>query len=254
MQYEVIFPDKVTLNCEKLTLEFPNSKATTTDVLKYLRLRFHTYEALNDKYFKHKFEEQILTLEEFKDVRENLIGFLEDLKNSYETVQPFTYIEAFQLENDTFKPIVFGAVNVADMIENLGHEMYKVDGKNIMQKHYSKDGEYLGEFENNNIYEVHKINGEKLGIEGSLWAVKCWCTTTNKEHWLWIEEQYKDDPLTAIASTFRVHKSVIEHIKCLKRQGDILMIELKDDFTPDKDDEIVALTKEQYFGLLQAQA
>jgi hypothetical protein len=58
--------------------------------------------------------------------------------------------------------------------------------------------------------------------------------------------------LTAIASTFVVHKNIIPHIKALKRQGDILLTEMDDDIKPEG--EMVSLTKEQYFGLLVAQS
>ena len=102
------------------------------------------------------------------------------------------------------------------------------------------------------MYETHEINGEKLGIEDKLYAVKCWCTSTNKEHWIWIDEKYKDDPLNAIASTFMVHENVIPHIKALKRQGDLLLLEMEEDVKPEG--EMVSLTKEQYFGLLVAQS
>jgi hypothetical protein len=73
-----------------------------------------------------------------------------------------------------------------------------------------------------NQYEVHQVENEKLGIFvwGSAnrysYAVKCWCPSTEKEHWLWIEEAYKDNALTAIASTFRIHENIIPHIRCLK--------------------------------------
>jgi len=140
------------------------------------------------------------------------------------------------------------------MIENLGHTTYKVDGITLTQKKYSDSGELIETYEHSNIFEVHKINGEKLDIKDEIYAVKCWCTTTNKEHWLWIEEKYKDDPLEAIASTFRVHESIIPYIKAIKRQGDILLCELTQEVTPTENDKYVTLTKDQYFGFLEAQA
>ncbi len=52
----------------------------------------------------------------------------------------------------------------------------------------------------------------------------------------------------------RVHKNLVEgnHIKELKRQGDVLLVELNDDVTPEG--ELVPLTAEQYFGFLTAQS
>jgi aromatic ring-opening dioxygenase LigB subunit len=69
---------------------------------------------------------------------------------------------------------------------------------------------------------------------------------------LWIEEQYKDNPLEAVASTFRLHENVIPHIKEIKRQGDILLLEMNEDVKPEGN--VVPLTAAQYFGLLTAQS
>jgi hypothetical protein len=69
---------------------------------------------------------------------------------------------------------------------------------------------------------------------------------------LWIEDQYKDSPLEAVASTFRIHENLIPHIKEIKRQGDILLVELNQDVEPQGN--IVPLTAEQYFGFLTAQS
>jgi hypothetical protein len=90
-------------------------------------------------------------------------------------------------------------------------------------------------------------------LEEDLFAVKCWCTTTDKEHWLWIEEEYKENPLEAIASTFRIHENLIPYIKEIKRQGDILLVEMLDD-TIEPSGNIVPLNAEQYFRLLTAQS
>jgi hypothetical protein len=89
-------------------------------------------------------------------------------------------------------------------------------------------------------------------MERDLYAVKCWCTTTQKENWLWIEKKYKDDPLAAIASTFRFHENVIPYIKELKRQGDVMLVEMKKEVHPEG--EIIPLTADQYFNLLTAES
>jgi hypothetical protein len=73
-----------------------------------------------------------------------------------------------------------------------------------------------------------------------------------EEHWLWIEPQYKDNALTAIASTFRIHENIIPHIKCLKRQGDLLICELESEVLPKGN--VRPLTAKEYFSLLEAEA
>jgi hypothetical protein len=78
-------------------------------------------------------------------------------------------------------------------------------------------------FKKHNIFEVYEAEIHKIqelrtwrNQNAKVYAVKCWCTSTHHEHWLWIEATYKNDPLAAIASTFRIHENVIPHIKCLK--------------------------------------
>ena len=69
------------------------------------------------------------------------------------------------------------------------------------------------------------------------------------------QEKYKDKPLEAVASTFRIHESLIPYIKELKRQGDILLVEMKEGSSDIKPEgEIIPLTSEQYFELLTAQS
>lgn len=178
--------------------------------------------------------------------------FINDVIDMYDQVEPFTYVEAFKIEDQQFRATVFGSIDVTEMIETLGAKRIATDGKHVNQKVYSESGEFLGHHEFDNIYEVHEVSGEKLGLEENLYALKCWCTTTNKEHWLWIEDQYKDSPLEAVASTFRIHENLIPHIKEIKRQGDILLVELNQEVEPQGD--IVPLTAEQYFGFLTAQS
>ena len=141
------------------------------------------------------------------------------------------------------------------MLFNLGATRIAVDGKTTQQKRYDHNGKKLDTIEMSNVYEVYEISGKDLGINGNVYALKCWCTTTNNEHWLWIDERYKDKPLEAIASTFMIHENIIPYIKEIKRQGDILFVEMKEGSENIKPQgEIVPLTADQYFGLLSAQS
>lgn len=244
----------VLLDCNTMSLSFVNSQDVSKEqIYKYWKQMYPTFEdfAANNL---HRMDE-IYAIPEFFQCKDKIDALIEEIKEVYDTLTPFTYKEAFELPAESrFRVEVFKNIGVADMIEAMGHTRLNTDGIKLKQKVYNTDGSFSHEIEMNNIYEVHQVNGTQLGIEDPLYAVKCWCTSTNKEHWLWIEEKYKDDPLTAIASTFRVHESVIPHIKCLKRQGDILLMELIDDYTPPADDPIVPLNKDQYFGFLQSQA
>lgn len=181
---------------------------------------------------------------------------IDNLIELYDQVEPFTYREAFELgEKDTgFQALVWGTIDVVDMIKNMGHKRVATAGKPVKHKQYDQDGNFTGHEEYDVIYETHKVEGKDIGVEDEdLYALRCWCTSTDEEHWLWIEQEYKDDPLEAVASTFRIHENLIPHVKEIKRQGDILMVEMnKDDIEPEG--EIVTLNADQYFSLLTAQS
>jgi len=191
------------------------------------------------------------------DIQDNSVfeceALMNELLDMYDDATPFTYEEAFKIENEEFQAMVFGTIDIVDMIKELGSERIKTAGKRVKHKDFSASGEFLGMKEYDVVYETHKVDCNKLGLEEDAYALRCWCTTTDKEHWLWIEDQYKDDPLEAVASTMRVHENIIPHIKEIKRQGDILLVETGDvDIKPEG--EMVPLTAEQYFGFLTAQS
>lgn len=213
-----------------------------TDGLRYIKGMWSTY----DKFYN----EFISKLPDFNN--KMFWKPFEQFKDMYNDVEPFTYKEAFELENLEFQALVFGSVDISEMINNLGKERIKTDGKRVTRKVWDKDGNRLDDIEYDNVYETYEVNGEKIGVNEPMYAVKCWCTSTNQEHWLWIEDEYKDDPLAAIASTFRFAENVIPKIKELKRQGDIILLEMEEEVTPEGQER--ALTKEEYFGLLTSES
>ena len=178
--------------------------------------------------------------------------FLQFLEDNYDDAKPFTYKEAFSIQNDSFRAAVFGSINVPEMMSNLKSKRIKTDGISVKHKKYTEDGTFIGTEDYHNVYETYEIDGKELGLQEKLYTIKCWCTSTNKEHWLWIDGKYKDNPLEAIASTFHIHKNLIPYIKEIKRQGDVLLLELTEDIKPEG--EIVPLNKEQYFSKLTAQS
>jgi hypothetical protein len=181
--------------------------------------------------------------------------FCDIILKLFDIAEPYNFEDAFKLKEDQFRIMVFSTIDIGDMINSLGAERIATDGKTSIQKKFDPNGNYIDTIEMSNIYEVYEVNGSKLNIEGNVYALKCWCTTTNNEHWLWIDEQYKDKPLEAVASTFRIHENLIPHIKELKRQGDVLFVEMKSGTENIKPEgNIAPLTAEQYFGLLSAQS
>lgn len=228
---------------KEITYELNSKKfnlGTSTEIVRYLK-GVHKSKGLFEKYFLSKLKNSAL------------VELREELSDIYDVVKPFSYSEAFLIKNDQFKAIVFGSINIGEMMEELGTIRIKTEGKLVKRKNYSKSGEFLGWVENNVIFETHEVNGNKLGLnDEKLYALKCWCTTTNKEHWLWIDGQHKNSPLDAVASTFVINANLVPYIKELKRQGDVLLVELTEDITPSG--EMISLTADQYFDKLTAES
>ncbi len=194
----------------------------------------------------------------------NLLRFLNVDEAAWNRIRRLTYSEAFSIKDAELRAQVFAGINIREMMENLGYERLAVEGMKVKRRKYTEDGEYEI-VENDVIYEllkveVSKLLGDEARVKTYRHVVKCWCTSTGKDHYLWVEDQYATDPLTAIASTCRLQEDLIQHIKTLKRQGDLFLLEFKDGFDPYAQGAISpekprrALTKQEYFELLVAES
>lgn len=206
--------------------------------------------------YKNKERLQTRFLSKF-DTIEMLEPLCDYLLNNFDKTSAFSYKEIFEMPYSKWSPkrLLFKYISIPEMIQNLGAKRLKVAGKEVTRKCFDKEGNRLADKNFHSVYVTYEIDlkslfNDKVNVFDYyfIYAVKCWCTTTQKEHWIWIDEQYKDDPLEAIASTFRFHENVIPHIKELKRQGDIMLVELNQFVEPQG--EIVPLTAEQYFKYL----
>lgn len=225
-------------------------------------------EVLLTKYLKGTYREnKPRFLQRFVDFYKKQFTAYEVEENSYlidniiflwDHVKPFSYKEAFEIENPSFRATVFSSINIREMIDSLGATRVKVEGKELINKTWNPYKEKFEETPYSVVYELYHVNGEKLGIrEGNILPViKCWCTTTNQEHWLWVDEAsfQKDSPLDAIASTCVIYKSMHGKIKHIIRQGDVFLFEMLEDVVPSENEELTRLSMDEYFGLLKSQA
>ena len=62
------------------------------------------------------------------------------LLDGYEKATPFSYKEAFNLKDANFRAIVFGSIDIRDMIAEMGHERIRVDGMPVKQKVFAPNG------------------------------------------------------------------------------------------------------------------
>jgi len=229
-----------------------NVKVDEYLITKYLKGFYRENKPrFKERFVKHFTE--LLIAYEYKE----LCYIINNIEYIWDKVNPFSYQEAFELKNRKFRAIVFSSIDIKEMIENLGVKRIKVEGKEMINKVWNP---YKEEFDFVNyhiIYELHHVNGEKLGLGNEILpVVKCWCTTTNEEHWLWVNNDlFSDDsPLQAISSTCVIYESMVGKIKHIIRQGDVFIFEMKEDVVPSKNEKTLNLPMNEYFRLLKTQA
>lgn len=170
----------------------------------------------------------------------------------FNELTPYTYLEAFQKDTN-FSSMIFSVINIPDMIKELGHTRIRTEGIRLVNKVYNPITNSFTEKTFEQVYELHSVNLSKLKIEGLAYAIKCWCTSTDTEHWLWVDQFY-ESPLEAIASTCKVYEKMKPNIKHIIRQGDVFLFEMTEEVEISESDPVVSLTRDEYFGLLKSQS
>lgn len=216
---------------------------------KFLNTKYRdNQKRIGERFFKPL--KEFLTMNECKN-SDDVVSFYINLCKDYKA---YSYEEAFKIENPEFRASIFSLIDVSKMIDNLGHERLVTEGIELVNKTFV-NGTFKEE-KLTQIYELHKVFGKKLELNEDLFAIKCWCTSTNEEHWLWVntEEGLKNDPLSAIASTCKVYRNMLGKIKHIIRQGDVFLFEMKEKVDVNENDEVVSMDKESYFSLLKSQS
>src|SRR6476620_3569320 len=95
------------------------------DALRYLKGIYTNYER-----FENNFAKKLKNLDALKKY------FLDN----YETTAPFSYEEAFKIRSEEFKALVFGSINISEMISNLGCKRLSVKGKVVSRKKFNENG------------------------------------------------------------------------------------------------------------------
>jgi hypothetical protein len=182
---------------------------------------------------------------EYQDFKKDVIVHpsLEDfgkfVEETWDDIKPVTVEEALKIPNTELRRTYFDCIGVVQLFKNLNPTLR--DRKVITKKRTGWDDdnkEVVRTFED--VYELYEIKGSKLfgkdrwGREANpVYAVRCWCTTTNREYWLYVNNQAatgerwwgdrndaKYSAIRAIAWTIRIDISDPERIY---RQGDIIV-------------------------------
>lgn len=212
------------------------------------------------------FQKEVITHESLND-------FDQFVQECWDKIKPVTVDEALKVENTEERRTYFDAIGIEKLFKALKPKLLD---KQVIKKSRTrwddKFEEYTHEFED--VYELYEIAGKKL-FDKDRWgnppqpifAVRCWCTTTNREYWLyvpreaaignswWDKEKQQPDAIRAIAWTVRINIPE-DHLDKIYRQGDIIVAKLKSGSKMDMDednDSTYHLSKEQYLKFMYSE-
>lgn len=177
----------------------------------------------------------------------------------WEDIRPITTAEAFLEQNMEKRRVMFDCIGVSKIFRDLEPELLDKQTLHKTRVRWDANNQpYDYAYQDN--YELYKIDYQKLftgeipfSRRRPVYAVRCWCTTTGREYWIYIPEDAAmgsssvPDAVRAIARTIRID---ITHPKRIFRQGDIIIAEESDLSTPC---EPYHLTKEQYLELVYSE-
>lgn len=209
---------------------------------------------------------------EFADFKKDVIvhSSLEDfgkfVEEMWDDIKPVTVEEALQIQNTEIRRTYFDSIGVTQLFKKLNPILR--DRQVITKKRTGWDDdnkEIIRTFED--VYELYEIEGSKLfGKDrwgrpaNPVYAVRCWCTTTNREYWLYVNQQAatgnswwspgenkKYNVIRAIAWTIRLD---ITHPERIYRQGDIIVAKKSDN---SKETAQYHLNEAQYLDLMYSE-
>lgn len=210
---------------------------------------------------------------EFIDFEKDVIkhpglqAFGEFVQSIWADIQPVTVQDALAQENAEIRRTYFDCIGVQKLFNDLGPELLDRQVINKTRVGWNDDNDPVKkEFED--VYELYRIDGKKMFKENRwgnapdpVYAVRCWCTTTNREYWLYVprvaatgqnwlgsSETLQHDAIRAIAWTIRID---VTNPEAIYRQGDIIVVKLPENPEICRERHI---SKEEYLTLMYSES
>jgi len=202
---------------------------------------------------------------------EALKDFGEFIQEMWDEITPISTKEAFEQKNAEMRRLYFDCIGVVELFKAANPKL--LDKQVIKKKRMrwdEKNDPYEYEFED--LYELYSIDPNELYKDTddqnvSRWrarsmyiAVRCWCTSTQREYWIYVPEeqalkegyrQWDDkkeyDAVKGIAWTIRID---IKNPEKIYRQGDIIIAKEGPNSTKTTP---YHLSKEQYLSLMYSE-
>jgi len=199
------------------------------------------------KLWKTKYADDYRDFQKEVITHESLNDFDQFVQECWDKIEQVTVEEALKIENTEERRTYFDAIGIEKLFKILKPKL--LDKQAIKKSRVKWDeefNEYTHEFED--IYELYEIEATKMFSKDrwgnaptqNIYAVRCWCTTTNREYWLYVpreaalgatwwnrdSEDSKPDAIRAIAWTVRIDVPE-ENVEKIYRQGDIIIAKMK---------------------------
>lgn len=190
------------------------------------------------------------------------------IEEAWDEIVPLTVQEAFKEENQEMRRALFSYLGPARIFGEMKPQLIDREVLKINNRTWDEHNNPV-DVPIEDVYELYQIEEAKLFppdrpfLSGSnrvnmIKVVRCWCTTTGREYWIFVEDQWwATNQITravqAVAWTFRVgiNKPDIQEIY---RQGDCLVIKAKDGATPLDEEHWYHLDELTYREKLVAQS
>ena len=215
--------------------------------------------------WKTKYETDFRDFEREVTYHPSLYEFRDLVKEMWDDIVPVTVEEALKEKNVERRRVYFDCIGVEKLFKQLDPTLK--DRQVIKKKRTrwdSNNDPYEYEFED--VYELYEIEGTKLFEKNQrnqspdpVFAVRCWCTTTNREYWLYVPRRaaagnswassYNVDEWDAIRSIAWTIRIDAKHPERIYRQGDIIVVKKSSDAVVSP----YHLTKEQYLQLMYSE-
>lgn len=228
---------------------------TLDHAMKLWKTKFPSYE---------HFRRAVIKSEALKD-------FGEFIQEMWDSIVPISTKEAFEQKNAEMRRLYFDCIGVIELFKAANPTLLD---KQVVKKKRTrwddKNDPYEHVFED--IYELYSIDPNELykGTDDpnvGRWrartkyiAVRCWCTSTQREYWIYVpevnalrpgfrewDENKEYDAVQAIAWTIRID---IKNPEKIYRQGDIIIAKEGPNSTKCTP---YHLTKEQYLDLMYSE-
>jgi hypothetical protein len=190
-------------------------------------------------------------------IYESLEEFGDYVSTVWSDIKPLEISEAFEQNNTEKRRLYFDTIGVEKIFESVEPDLLDMKDVVLNNRRWDADGkEYLQTGLDR--YTLYKIDGYKLfgstisewqRKNSSVYAVKCTCTSTGRNYWLYVPREVgeKESALEAIAWTCRIG---ITNPKAIYRQGDIFVVAANHD---SKVCEPYHLDYATYSSLIQSQ-